>query len=452
MHSHLTLADWAKWLSGRLEHAEMLAKVVPHLNAHCAVCGARYAELRRLQEEVGHWDEEVAVLEGSEAPRLLAELDELPYEERLRKVRNEGRYHSWALCQLLLRKSRETAFEDPSHAVDQANVAIEVSRHLGDAYDPHWVLDLQARAYAYLGHARRLLGELRSAEDAFAEAERKLGGSETGNRLVEAELSGLRGSLRLDQRRFTEALELVSSALAIHRAERDARGVSRMLLKQAKILEEAGQLKRAIEVLEGELPAIDAAANPRLSAYARFNLLVCLTQAGRHREAEALLPLVRERLQASGQPFDLVRLRWSEGAMHLGLGRGQEAEDAFREVQRAFLERGMGYDAALVSLDLAVLYAQEGRTDDLKRLAEGLVAVFESRDVHREAIAALIMFQHACERERLTVQLARHLAGFLRRERRRPPAVSPRSGGASWSSEAGEASEAGADHPGAGDG
>jgi hypothetical protein len=29
----------------------------------------------------------------------------------------------------------------------------------------------------------------------------------------------------------------------------------------------------------------------------------------------------------------------------------------------------MGYDAALVSLDLAILYAQEGQTAELQRLA-----------------------------------------------------------------------------------
>jgi hypothetical protein len=57
---------------------------------------------------------------------------------------------------------------------------------------------------------------------------------------------------------------------------------------------------------------------------------------------------------------------WAEGP--------REAEALLRDVQRALLEKQMGYDAALVSLDLAILYAQEGRTKrervgrgDLKR-------------------------------------------------------------------------------------
>jgi hypothetical protein len=73
----------------------------------------------------------------------------------------------------------------------------------------------------------------------------------------------------------------------------------------------------------------------------------------------------------------------------------------------------MGYDAALVSLDLAIVYAHQHRLDELKQLALEIVPVFESRDVHREAIAALVMFQQACQEERLTAELARHLSGLL---------------------------------------
>jgi hypothetical protein len=78
----------------------------------------------------------------------------------------------------------------------------------------------------------------------------------------------------------------------------------------------------------------------------------------------------------------------------------------------------MGYDAALVSLDLALLYAREGETAALKRLALELMPVFTSREIHREATAALLVFQHACEEERASADLVRHLAAFLWREKR----------------------------------
>ncbi len=89
--------------------------------------------------------------------------------------------HAWGLCQLLLTKSREAVFSDPAQAVDLANLALRVVRHLGEAYDVEWVLDLRARCFAYLGNARRVLGELRSADDAFTKAEACLARSGSGN-------------------------------------------------------------------------------------------------------------------------------------------------------------------------------------------------------------------------------------------------------------------------------
>jgi hypothetical protein len=147
-------------------------------------------------------------------------------------------------------------------------------------------------------------------------------------------------------------------------------------------------------------------------------LLCCLTLAERYAEAQEILPEVRDLFRETAQPLDLVRLRWAEGLIDLGFGRLGPAEAAFREVQKEFLERHMGYDAALVSLDLARLYAQEGCVADLKRLAAELMPIFESQDVHREAIVALLMFQRACEEERLTVELVREVSTYLRRERR----------------------------------
>jgi tetratricopeptide (TPR) repeat protein len=190
------------------------------------------------------------------------------------------------------------------------------------------------------------------------------------------------------------------------------------LVKKAKILEESGDLDGAIESLRLAAGEIAPENEPRLLVYARHNLIWCLATAGRFEEAERLLPEVHALFAEVAKPLDLVRLRWTEGRIAVGRGRLEAAEGLFREVQEEFLRRGMGYDAALVALDLGVLYAEQGRTADLKRLAAELVPVFESREVRREALAALVLFQHACEEERLTVEMARHLAELVRRERR----------------------------------
>jgi tetratricopeptide (TPR) repeat protein len=295
---------------------------------------------------------------------------------------------------------------------------VKISQNLEDTYDPHWILDLKARAHAHLGNARRVLGELRSAETSFREAERFLSKSMTGNEIVRADVLQLKASLRRAQRCFPEALSLVDEALTIYREQNNLHGAGFSLLKKAKILEDGEDLAGAIHILQELLEELDPEQELQLSAYARHNLVLCLTEAGRYEEAERLLPEVRMQLAAQGKALNLVRFRWTEGKIALGLGRTAEAEGAFREVRQDFLDRGMGYDAALVSLDLAILYARERRTSELKRLAAEMAPIFESRDVRREALAALVMFRNACEEERMTVELATQLAFELRRRQR----------------------------------
>jgi hypothetical protein len=189
---HLSLEDLAKLLAGDLSHEDLLTRVIPHFLELCPVCRERHEEILRLQEELGHWDERVVVMEGRQAPELLARLRKHRFDEQVRLVMNDDALHTWGLAQLLLKESREAAAPDPAKATDLAELAVKVSQSLGEAYDPHWVLDLQARAYAYLGHARRLLGEPRSAESAFREAEALLARSMTGNAEIQAEVRQLK--------------------------------------------------------------------------------------------------------------------------------------------------------------------------------------------------------------------------------------------------------------------
>lgn len=193
---HPSIDILAKLLAGDLPHDDLLARVVPHLLELCPDCRQRHEEILRLQKEIGHWDERVAVIEGREAPELLARLRRRPFDEQVSLVTNDESFHLWGLAQLLIKESRDEAARDAAKAVDDAELAVKVSQNLGEAYDPHWVLDLRARAYASLGRARQALGELRSAESALREAEALLARSMTGNAEVQAEVRELREALR----------------------------------------------------------------------------------------------------------------------------------------------------------------------------------------------------------------------------------------------------------------
>jgi ATP/maltotriose-dependent transcriptional regulator MalT len=138
--------------------------------------------------------------------------------------------------------------------------------------------------------------------------------------------------------------------------------------------------------------------------------------ADRFEEAQALVPEVEDRFHETARPLEIVRLRWTAGNIAFGLGRLDEAEAAYREVQQDFLKHGVLYSVALVSLDLALLLSGQGRTAELKLLAAELMEIFSAQEVHREATAALVLFQRACEEERVTAELIARLATLLRRK------------------------------------
>jgi tetratricopeptide (TPR) repeat protein len=430
---HLSLITLAKLATGRMGVEEIQQLLIPHLVAVCAGCREVYQELQRLKQEVGHWDEMVVVLEGLDAPELWQRLHPLAYDQQLRQVEEDGGLQTWALCRLLLRKSLEATLHRPDLAVQLAFLAVKIAVHLGEAYHRDWVMDLRALAFAYLGNARRVVGELQSAADAFHEAHSCLRRSGSGNPRIEAEILDLEASLRREERRFGAALELLERVIAAYTGEdpevRDLHLAGQALVKKANTLEQTGDVGQAIAVLRRAAPLVIEERDPRLVLCLRHNLVCFLSAAGKSEEAAALLPEVKELALRLGNDLDLVRLRWAEGRVAFGSGQRGPAEQAFKEVQREFLERDMGYDAALVSLDLAILYAQEGCIPELKQLALDILPVFSSREVHREAMAALLLFQHACEEERLTVELARQLASLLARERPHGPVVRRESAG-----------------------
>jgi hypothetical protein len=82
-------------------------------------------------------------------------------------------------------------------------------------------------------------------------------------------------------------------------------------------------------------------------------------------------------------------------------------------VRHGFEERGNPFDYALASLDVALLYRKEGRFAEIKVLAAEILEIFKAQQVHREAIAAVMLFQDAAENETVTAEMVRRLKDYL---------------------------------------
>lgn len=371
--------------------------------------------------------------ERAEAPQLLEELKDLPHNRRRLLIRNSRRFQTWALCQCLIDNSQNQLFIDPQEGLDLAELATEIAERLdNEHYGPPQASDMKAAAWCQMANALRVVSDLRKADEAFGIAEHFLAlGS--GDLLATARLLDLKSTLRLAQVRFAEAIALVDGAIEIYRKIGDSRREGAALIRLAAIHSSQGNPERAVELVNRGMALLDREADRRQWIIAQHNLVTYLANAGRYLEAQAKLIQIRRLHQQFGEEINLIRFRWLEGRVAAGLGRAREAENAFLEARESFIRHGLGYDAALVSLDLAAVYARLNRTEEMKRLALEMLPIFHSRDVHREAVAALLVLQQAITAERASLSLVREVASFLEEARENPrrrfEATSPSSTG-----------------------
>lgn len=365
--------------------------------------------------------EEVFAAQRLQARGLLAELMQVPAERRYLLVLNSQRFRTRVLCDLLAEASHETGFQDPRRGVELARLAVLVADRLTPdecgGEDVHE--SLRARVWAQFGNAHRLHSDLAAAEAALAVAEELLTAGRVGL-FDRARVLALLASLRRAQGRFAEALQLFDRVAVIYKKLGQWNLLGRTLLQKSLVCGESSELETEMSLLRRALELIDPQTDSRFFLAARHNLIHALNESGRSREAFALLFHSRPLYLKMGDRMNLLKLRWVEGLVAAGLQRHEQAEAAFREVREAYAASGLDYDAALASLDLAGVYVAQGRAADLLRTAEETLAVFQSRNTHRAALAAVLVLCSAARQEQAGLGLVRQVSDFLKRARNNP--------------------------------
>jgi tetratricopeptide (TPR) repeat protein len=427
-HEHLSTETLEEWLA--LDRTETLNRSLLHQIAVCPECrqvGGWLLDLHRsgaLPSRFGVVDVALA-RSRAEAPALWERLQAQPaHQDRLVLLRSDRTILSWGLAELVARKSKEIAPEDAAGAVETAEIGVSIAEALQDdePAEARWAYQLRAFVWSYLGNARRVTGDLPAAEQAFGIADSWWSAGEEGTGDVlgyEPVILDLKASLRIAQRRFDEALSLLDQVTEIYRFGdpdvRDLHLAGRALVKKAGSLIEKGETERVIATLREAEALVDPQREPRLLYCLRHNLVDNLTKAGRFGEAQSLLSGLWELVQAHGSRLDQMRVRWVEARAAIGLGDRLAGRRALAAVRRELLVEGIAYDAALVTLELAVLDLEDGRTNAVKEMAAEMVAVFEAQEVHREAVAAFLMLQEAAAKETATVSLIQEIAAALER-------------------------------------
>jgi len=353
--------------------------------------------------------------ERAEVPLLRRELARHPRSRQEVLAENSPRFQNWSLVESLLDDSRPLCQADPEAAGHLARLAIRLSDRLdAQRYGPERICDLRSRSWAALANNLRVQERYREAEQAFARA-RQLLRLGTGDPAEKAEVLSLEASLWSTRCEFDRAIALIDRAISIARRMGQRELWARVLVQKAKCSTDRGLPEEALPLLLEAQKHLDASFDPRLAAAVQQGILCALVQTGRFEEAAAGLVGTRALYRKLDYPVDRIRLDWVEAQVLQGLGRFEEAEARFRQALDCMLAEGLDYDAALVGLELAVLYSEQNRNAEIREIVAALLPVFSSHRIHRGALAALVVFREAVTRERLSTELVQDCAEYLRR-------------------------------------
>jgi tetratricopeptide (TPR) repeat protein len=280
--------------------------------------------------------------------------------------------------------------------------------------------DMRARTLAHVGNAQRVSSDFRAAEKTFRAARKALDLG-TGDPLELATILNFETTLRVRQRRFDDALQLAEREIALSRRWGQLHRLGEAYHSRGVVHALRGDDAQAIRDFERCLDYLDPERDPRIVLTSRHNLVSLLHEEGRLDEALARLREARPIYHQLGDRLNLLRLRQLEGEIALAQGDTALAEECMLEARNGMIAADVAWDAAEISLRLAEIYLRQGRNRETREVAEQIMPIFQSRDLHTEAIAALLLVREAVFNETLTVHMVQQTISFLRQLRNRPP-------------------------------
>jgi len=310
----------------------------------------------------------------------------------------------------LCRESAEIAEDDAGGAFELAELALALAPEV--CGDEKILCGVLRTAWAHLGNVFRVRGDLKRAEEAFQKAEEYIVGSTTGTlpSLVQwDELGALEAVLLRDQGNLAEALRTIDHAA--YSSLGDPARKPAFFLEKACLHRQLGQPEEALKALSlAEGGAERSGARLRVRIEIERGEALC--DLGRHGQVKKLPARLRK--VAESLPLERARLLCLEGRAASGAGRLEEANAALEKAHDALHDRAVA-NLAMLSFELAALYAGRGRTEDLKGLAERTLPLVEKPGLGREAAATLKLWCRLAAQEKLSLERAtQFIADFSR--------------------------------------
>jgi AraC-like DNA-binding protein len=376
------------------------------------------ARLRRLYE--GRTALPPGFADGPEyerwkAEELWEEIRPLPFE----KQRSVVRWHPFrttALFDHLRRKSREEGRKDRQLGVRLAELALVSLDACGEASTDRFH-DRLAEGLICLGNARRLAVDFPRSDADFEKARGVWRTPRSKPELgVAARIDLNQGTVRMFQRRYDEAREMLEKSLEVFEQECDSQGQIEALLQRAAIRGYTDDIEGSIEDLARALALVDKDVPSYLTFTIYKNLANAHARAGRRKRALSNFGLSREHLIQIDHPLGHAELKWLQGFIKEGAGQFREAESLYRQALDAFSEAGDSSSAALLMLDSAAVSSELDRHGTVLRLLSRAIPVLQSHHFHPETVTSLALVAKSLTAKKVSSSVVRELQSYLRQD------------------------------------
>lgn len=302
-----------------------------------------------------------------------------------------------SISEFLQEKGFSLRFDDPEKMLSLLRAACAVADSLNiRRYGRKVVADLRAHAWLELANAYRIADEMDKAGSAYSRA-RELARVGTQSESLFARMFELLGLYLSDLGSFSESVGLLEKSKDLYAESGDAEGLARTSVCLGLVLGYANEQERAIVAFLAAIRCIEYQNPLRLSAI--HGLALNLVDAGFCEAAQSIVTRNQRLYRRSGR-LNEYRLFWLEGKIATGLQDYGLAEAKLNTAQLAFTRVKQTYDAALVALDLALVYVHQNRHQEVIWLVDGMLRTFRTLGIGRESIASLLLLRKSCEQRR----------------------------------------------------
>ncbi len=428
---HLDPKALAAFLGGRLDSPEdrpVRRAILNHFIGGCSICRGRIIDLaepilaaeRSVRStpppdnvvEFGRRKAErspVRRTDGRAAARSQAEREwsgrspvRVPCPSVLRQER----------ARLALDEARKLRHDDPFTMLAMVAVAWSNASLLDPADLPRETAQLRHEIWAEIANAHRIRGFLPRAERAL-QYTAVLGERSHVGLLETAAATEIAAAFLKDARDFSAADALLARTCQAYLEAGETHLAGRATILRGLVEGKRQEFAHAAALLDQGLALVSTGREPALVLAAYHNLIYYLSELGNSEGAARLLRQARPLYAKLGGALDLVKLRWLEGKIEVGRGELSRAETFLREARTEYTNRGLSYESALVTLDLAAVWLAQGETQNVRRSVEEMFVAFQSHRVRPEALAALRLLGEAARHDRATIALVRKVGAQI---------------------------------------